>query len=73
MALAPGQVLTDMTARVRANPAELSNMLHHTAQGRVADPAEIAAAVVYLASPAANFVSGTTIAIDGGRDYFMAR
>ena len=73
VALAPGQVKTDMTTRVRSNPAELNAMLHHTAQGRVADPAEIAAAVVYLASPAANFVSGTTIAIDGGRDYFMAR
>ena len=73
VALAPGQVKTDMTTRVRSNPAELNAMLHHTAQGRVADPDEIAAAVVYLASPAANFVSGTTIAIDGGRDYFMAR
>ena len=73
VALAPGQVMTDMTARVRANPAELSNMLHHTAQGRVADPEEIAAAVVYLASSAAGFVTGTTIAIDGGRDFFARR
>ena len=73
VALAPGQVHTDMTARVRSNPGELNTLLHHTAQGRVADPEEIAAAVVYLASPAANFVTGTTIAIDGGRDYFMTR
>ena len=73
VALAPGQVNTDMAARVRANPPEMNAMLHHTAQGRVADPEEIAAAVVYLASPAADFVSGTTIAIDGGRDYFMSR
>ena len=73
VALAPGQVHTDMTARVRSNPDELNTLLHHTAQGRVADPEEIAAAVVYLASPAANFVTGTTIAIDGGRDYFMTR
>ena len=73
VALAPGQVNTDMTARVRANPAELNAMLHHTAQRRVADPAEIAATVVYLASPAADFVTGTTIAIDGGRDFFARR
>ena len=73
VALAPGQVNTDMAARVMANPPEMNAMLHHTAQGRVADPDEIAAAVVYLASPAANFVTGTTIAIDGGRDYFMTR
>ena len=73
VALAPGQVNTDMTARVRANPAELNTMLHHTAQRRVADPAEIAATVVYLASSAAEFVTGTTIAIDGGRDFFARR
>ena len=73
VALAPGQVYTDMGARVRANPDEMNAMLHHTAQGRVADPSEIAAAVVYLASPAADFVTGTTIAIDGGRDFFARR
>ena len=73
VALAPGQVNTDMISRVRANPDELRGMLDHTAQRRVADPEEIAAAVLYLASPAANFVTGTTIAIDGGRDYFMTR
>ncbi|MCY3895319.1 MAG: SDR family oxidoreductase [Chloroflexi bacterium] len=73
VALAPGQVFTDMGARVRANPDEMNTLLHHTAQGRVADPSEIAAAVVYLASPAAGFVTGTTIAIDGGRDFFTRR
>ena len=62
-----------MGARVRANPAEMNTLLHHTAQARVADPSEIAAAVVYLASPAADFVTGTTIAIDGGRDFFARR
>ena len=73
VALAPGQVITDMTARVRANPDEMSTLLHHTAQGRAADPDEIAATVVYLASPAASFVTGTTIAIDGGRDFIARR
>ena len=73
VALAPGQVYTDMGARVRANPDEMKTLLHHTAQARVADPSEIAAAVVYLASPAADFVTGATIAIDGGRDYFARR
>jgi 2-deoxy-D-gluconate 3-dehydrogenase len=73
VALAPGQVVTDMTARVRANPADMNTMLHHTAQGRAAEPEEIAATVVYLASPAAEFVTGTTIAIDGGRDFFARR
>ena len=73
VALAPGQVITDMAARIRANPDEMNTLLHHTAQGRAAEPDEIAAAVVYLASPAADFVTGTTIAIDGGRDFFARR
>ena len=73
VALAPGQVITDMAARVRANPEEMRTLLHHTARGRAAEPEEIAAAVVYLASTAADFVSGTTIAIDGGRDFFTKR
>ena len=73
VALAPGQVITDMAARIRANPDKMNTLLHHTAQGRAAEPDEIAAAVVYLASPAADFVTGTTIAIDGGRDFFARR
>jgi NAD(P)-dependent dehydrogenase (short-subunit alcohol dehydrogenase family) len=35
--------------------------------GRVADPAEIAAAVTYLATDAASFVHGAVLSVDGGR------
>lgn len=63
-AVAPGPTRTPGAARfgdaidqlARANPA-----------GRAALPAEIAAAVLYLASPEAGFVNGATLAIDGGR------
>jgi NAD(P)-dependent dehydrogenase (short-subunit alcohol dehydrogenase family) len=34
--------------------------------GRVGDPSEVAAAVVYLSSPAASLVTGTTLMVDGG-------
>ncbi len=70
VALAPGQVETDMTSGVRDDSERLSAMLAHTARGRIARAEEIAAAVVYLASPAADFVSGEVMAIDGGRDFF---
>ena len=73
VAVAPGQVETDMTAHVRADPERLQQMLAHTARGRVATPEEIAATVVYLASPAADFVSGAVLAIDGGRDFFSVQ
>lgn len=70
VAIAPGQVETDMTAHVREDPERLKQMLMHTARRRIATPEEIAATVVYLASPAADFVSGAVLAIDGGRDFF---
>ncbi len=38
-----------------------------TPEGRLADPAEIAAAIAFLASPAASFVRGVSLSVDGGR------
>lgn len=46
-----------------------SSQIYHTQApaGRVADPAEIAAAVTYLATDAASFVHGVVLPVDGGR------
>jgi NAD(P)-dependent dehydrogenase (short-subunit alcohol dehydrogenase family) len=38
----------------------------HVALGRAASPEEIASVIVFLASPRASFVTGTTVAVDGG-------
>lgn len=70
VAIAPGQVDTEMTAHLRAHPERRAALLRHTARHRAAQPEEIAALAVYLASPAADFVSGTTVAIDGGRTVY---
>ena len=63
-AVAPGYVKTDMAPVDRP---ELRRMwIEDAPQQRYAMPAEIAPAVVYLASPAAAFVTGSVLVIDGG-------
>jgi gluconate 5-dehydrogenase len=64
--VAPGYVKTDLTAGLAANDTLRRTIETRTPMARLADPSEMAGAVVYLASDAASYVSGTTIAVDGG-------
>jgi NAD(P)-dependent dehydrogenase (short-subunit alcohol dehydrogenase family) len=48
----------------------LDGQLPRVPAGRLADPGELAAAVVFLASPAAGYVSGATLVVDGGLTSF---
>jgi 2-dehydro-3-deoxy-D-gluconate 5-dehydrogenase len=64
-AIAPGWIETDMTAPVRSMPL-YDEILARTPAGRFGQPEEIAGTAVYLASPASDFVTGTTIRVDGG-------
>ncbi|MFI5485897.1 3-oxoacyl-ACP reductase FabG [Micromonospora echinaurantiaca] len=70
-AVAPGYVATAMTAataqRVGASPEEHQRMVaEHTPLRRVAQPAEIASVIAFLASDDASYVSGQTLYVNGG-------
>lgn len=64
-AIAPGWIETDMTAPVHSMPLN-DEILARTPAGRWGQPEEIAGTAVYLASHASDFVTGTTIRVDGG-------
>lgn len=64
-AVAPGVTVTRRTAERLASPVAQQRMKDQV-MGRPADPAEIAAAICFLLSPAADFVNGVSIPVDGG-------
>ncbi|TAM69722.1 MAG: glucose 1-dehydrogenase [Mycobacterium sp.] len=63
-AIAPGFVETDMISDM--SPENLDRFLSGSSLGRVATQREIDAVVVFLASPASSYITGSTIAVDGG-------
>ncbi|MFG1644732.1 SDR family NAD(P)-dependent oxidoreductase [Amycolatopsis sp. NPDC049252] len=65
-AIAPGVVETPLTAQIKANPEWYDAYAQKGALGRWARPDELAGAVVYLASDASTFVTGSVLAVDGG-------
>lgn len=66
-AVAPGPIETPMSAGLqRANPALYAEFGGRTALGRWGRPEEVAEAILFLASDAASFITGTTLVCDGG-------
>ncbi|MDP6351886.1 MAG: SDR family oxidoreductase [Alphaproteobacteria bacterium] len=65
-AIAPTFVVTDLTAKVRAEPEKMRIIEDRTPMGRFAQPEEMAGGILYLASPASAMVTGHTLVIDGG-------
>ncbi len=64
-AIAPGWIETEMTAPVKTMPLN-DEILARTPAGRWGQAEEVAGTAVYLASRASDFVTGTTIRVDGG-------
>ncbi len=64
--VSPGYIGTDMTAEGMSNMDWYPTWLAMTPQGRVGEPEDVAAAIYYLASPAAKFTTGTNLVVDGG-------
>ena len=65
-AVAPTTVLTESRQEMLSDPKVRADMLSRIPTGRFATPEEVAAAVVYLASPGAASVTGHTLLVDGG-------
>lgn len=64
--IAPTVVRTEMARHWLENPETRAQVLGRIPMGRVADPKDVAGAAVFFASPAASFVTGQVLYIDGG-------
>ena len=69
-AVAPTFVRTDLTLPIFSDPEKLKTVLSHTPLGRLPEPEEIAAAIVYLCSPEAKSITGIVLPVDSG---YLAR
>ena len=69
-AVAPTWVRTNLTKPIFENPKLMEGVMQHTPLGRLPETGDIAAAILYLASPAAHCVTGAILPVDSG---YLAR
>jgi len=65
-AIAPGYIATNNTAALRADETRSRQILERIPAGRWGEPSDIAGTAVFLASPAARYIHGSIIPVDGG-------
>lgn len=66
-AVCPGLIRTRLTEKHFSTPEIIRDYFRHIPLGRGGDPSEVGAAVAFLASSAASFITGTTLIVDGGQ------
>jgi NAD(P)-dependent dehydrogenase (short-subunit alcohol dehydrogenase family) len=65
-AIAPGWIATPLTRPLQDDPARSEAIVARTPLGRWGAPDDVAGAAIFLCSPAAAFITGTILAVDGG-------
>ena len=66
-AVLPGWIVTDLTRGIQdADPNRYDNISRRIPTGRWGEPSELAGAAVFLASTASDYITGATLAVDGG-------
>lgn len=65
-AIAPGYIHTDATQSLQQNPARYEALRARIPAGRWGEPEELGGSIVFLASPASDYVNGHILAVDGG-------
>src|SRR5512139_1715545 len=66
-AVCPGVIITEMTAHLRDNEAQMKKWLEDIPLGRLGDPEDVTGLVLFLCSDAARYITGQAIHVDGGK------
>ncbi|MBF9031788.1 2-dehydro-3-deoxy-D-gluconate 5-dehydrogenase KduD [Rhodobacterales bacterium HKCCE3408] len=65
-AVAPGYVATNNTRALRDDPKRSAELLSRIPAGRFGEPSDIGGAIAFLCTPAARYITGTVLSVDGG-------
>jgi 2-deoxy-D-gluconate 3-dehydrogenase len=66
-AVGPGYIYTGQTKDLLADPDARQSILSKIPMGRIGEPADLVGAYLFLSSPAADYITGQTLFVDGGR------